>query len=133
MDGLKLARIRRCRACGEWRAAPTWRWPHCVAAKPEAEIDNAFTGGPESNCPRGTWQGLTPVDLAAEAAARSAARLARERALLGPVIAALVDGLDDEERIRRLGIAVVARLISPDLADAILARDIAPAQLGGKR
>jgi len=126
--GAFQARIRRCAACEHRRNAhaSVWRWPRCIALDKELVLDNDFMAGPVDNCPLGLWRDLEPVDLDAERAAAGAKRLVRERQVLGPLVAALVRGLDEHEMTRRLLLPVRAGLILPETADAILEGDIQP-------
>ncbi len=86
MDGMKMARIRRCHECPyrSTRHASVWSWPHCDFGGGDLELSDAFmeTG----QCPAGYWAGLTPVDLEAEAEQQAAAVVEREREQKTPVV-----------------------------------------------
>ncbi|HUU23023.1 MAG TPA: hypothetical protein VM389_10870 [Phycisphaerae bacterium] len=127
MDGLKMAHIRRCHACEYRREAHAnfWRWPRCTADGTEKlELDNEFMQG--GACPLGRWDGLGPVDLDAERAARIAKQEERERAGIGRVIASLVAGLPEEEKGARLTVAVEQNVIMPAVAAEIMEGKVEP-------
>jgi hypothetical protein len=128
MDGVKLARIRTCQSCRFWRNAPAsvWHWPKCWHASlgVPPDLDNARLEGPDVNCPAGYWIGLPPIDLEAERQAAHAGRVEQERKSLGPVLAALLDGLAEEEKGKRLMLAVEAHMVTPEIAAEVTAGSI---------
>ena len=124
---IKAARIRRCRTCEFWRSAhaDVWRWPRCVADGTERlELDNAFM---ESGaCPVGRWDGLVPVDVDAARAAVEARKEEFERTGIGPVVAALVEGLDETAKAERLDVVVSVGLLTPAVAAEIMEGKVEP-------
>ena len=133
MDGTKAARIRTCRACA-YRVTrhPDFAGPHGYStfcrylAPDEIELHDTYYEGAETNCPAGYWKGLAAVDLEAEEATRAAEALERQRGDVGPVLAALVQGMDETEQVNRLLVAVEAGLIEPEIANEIVEAAIEP-------
>ena len=132
MTGIKAARIRTCHTCAAryTRHATVLPWPMCQDAL--ALLDNVRLEGPDTNCPRGLWKDLTPVDLAAEAAAAEAT--AHEQCVARGK--RLVDALTPDDRDRatlriRLGELVAAGELTPaaavEVEDYAVARTVARA------
>lgn len=55
----KLARNLACRACGEYRMCPLWDWAECETCG--KQLNDAFMGGPKTNCPNGLWNSVSAL------------------------------------------------------------------------
>ncbi len=119
MTGLKMAQIRRCVACEFRWNATNWDWPRCAGAgfeedgRPKLELNNVFMEGPASNCPRGYWDGLEPVDLEGERQAKQDRGV--ERMLEHPLLkhldnSALVEALEEMVATGRLPVEMAERV-----------------------
>lgn len=66
--GTQLARVRRCTGCKHCWMTHGWPWHRCAAAGvgpdgiPLVELSDEHALGPPSNCPKGFWDNLEPVD-----------------------------------------------------------------------
>ena len=71
MTGEKKARIGRCARCEHRLNSPGWSWPRCAGSGydsgnlPRIELNDQYMEGADSNCPKGHWTGLEPIDLEA--------------------------------------------------------------------
>jgi len=136
MTGAKIARIKTCMKCRWWRAACAdfWDWPRCTEGGTERDLSDAFVEGPDANCPIGSWTGLAPLDLDAEALDGRLSSYKNVRSVLRPIILHIYEGaapLLDKAKVPALLVAMVARDESPlwlavELADLLTASGLAP-------
>jgi len=101
MNGIKLARIRRCARCEFNRNTGAWPWPKCCFSDRTGETgaplrDDAFMEGPDENCPAGRWAGLEPVDMEAVAREQKRRKLQGQRERLKPLVLERLRGRSQE-------------------------------------
>jgi len=125
--GLGTAKHRKCVNCPgqflmQW---PKFRHSVCSALGREdaqlREQDAALYDDPAATCPMGYWDGLTPVDLAAERAAQREAAIVRETAAMKRMIDILspdeTRATDIQPKIEQLATAGIIR--NPETAAAL--------------
>jgi len=121
MNGLGWARLRVCHKCRNWyaRSGDVERWPHCDAARPARELSREAMEGPASNCPRGKWDGLEPVDLEAERAQSRARMVERTSRSWKRVLDELVPAMSSQEVRPHLDNLVTERVFPQEVADVL--------------
>ncbi len=130
MDGVKMARIRRCKACEHcfWRP-PQYRGTHgyarfCAVRGHERggriELHDAYMEGPEANCPAGYWTGLEPVDMEAEAEASRQMRIRVQTAQYGPILEISLMATPAEKRAEIIEDLADVLHLEPETRDALL-------------
>lgn len=96
-----------CSADGKNMRLPESGWRH---------LDPAVWDDPAAVCPMGYWQGLAPLTIDTDAAARQT-----QVAQYGPVVELLTQGDDETTRAEKVSRLVDAGLLERPAADAIVA------------
>lgn len=122
MDGVKQARILRCKRCkrvvwyGENFGGPVDNMRrHCNAFDEPQELHNEFMEGPDSNCPLGHWMNLEPVgpvDSDEWKQWHREMRKEKERRRLKPAVRRSLNAIHNSDRLENIGreeaLAVIA-------------------------
>ncbi len=121
LTGTGLARLRVCHQCLNWyaRSGNVEKWPHCDAVDPPVELSRETMEGPDTNCPRGKWAGLDPVDLEAEADARKADKINRQTEAWERIVDDVLPGETSTQTRRRLDKLVARGLILTETAQNV--------------
>ncbi len=99
MDGMKYARIVRCRTCPYKNIRYGYEWPKCLSPRTVREgqdLDDEYmeTG----TCPMGYWDELTPVDLEAMEREREEKRIESISEMYKKVIESLPPSIGQEDK-----------------------------------